>query len=110
MRAGRLRDRVIFQRETETADNAGGYASSWADYLTVWASFMPERGQERIETDRVNASFSGKLHIRSSSESRAVTESDRVSINGELYNIRSISNPDQRNRMLEMVVERGVGT
>lgn len=106
-RAGALNKRVIFQLATEVADGGGGNALTWADALTVWGQFLPERGRERLEAGRLEASVAGLLRVRSSAASRAVTERYRVQIDSVPYQIRSISNPDQRNVMLEMLVERG---
>lgn len=104
----RLRKRVIFQRESRTADGAGGYSLGWTTLCTVWGQNAPEKGRERVAAGRIESDLSGVLVVRSSSETRAVTTSDKVLIDNVAHNIRSISNPDQRNRFLEMVVERGV--
>lgn len=104
----RLRKRVTFQRESRTADGAGGYALAWTTLCSVWGQNAPERGRERVAAGRVEADLTGILTVRSSTKTRAVTTSDKVLIDGVAHNIRSISNPDQGNRFLEMVVERGV--
>lgn len=108
--AGALRQRVTFQTETEMPDGGGGYERGWSDVITVWGSLQPERGRERLQADRLQASLGGVLRVRSSTETRAITEAHRVLIDGVPYQIRSIANPDQKNRYLEMTVERGVAT
>lgn len=110
MRAGRLNKRVVFQTASSSADGGGGGAKTWSDSLTVWGGFVPERGRERLEAGRVNAADAGVLSVRSSTASRAITTAYRVKIDGVPYNIRGISNPDQHNKELQMVVERGVAT
>lgn len=110
MRAGRLNKRVTFQREVQVSDTAGGFAKSWQDLITVWSAFILDRGNEGVSNDRTRAAQTGKLQVRSSSDSRVITPADRVIISGEAYQIRSIINPDQRNKMLELVVEGGVAT
>lgn len=111
MSAGRLRERVLFERATVTDDGYGGTETGWTPLASlpgaVRASYRPERGGERIEGGRTAASLSGVLTVRSSSGTRDVTEADRVVIDGTSHAIRSITNPDQRGRFLEMVVERG---
>ena len=109
MPAGALRHRVTFQREVPTPDGGGGSVSTWEDRYTVWASLRPERGSERLAAGRLEASLALVMTVRSSSESRSVTEAWRVVANGVPHQIRSISNPDQRNKYLEMILERGVG-
>lgn len=113
MRAGRLIKRVTFQREAATDDDGGGQAVSWGNItglVRISATFMPERGRERIEAGRLEAAIAGVLQIRSFTLSRTVTEKDRVLIDDIPHQIRAIVNPDQRNEMLDMTVERGVAS
>lgn len=108
MGAGQLRDRVTFQKEIRTPDGGGGSTKSWGDDLTVWGQFNPERGRERLAAGRLESALGGVLKIRSSIAARALTTSHRVTIDGDRFQIRSIANPDRRNRFLEMVVEKNV--
>lgn len=107
MAAGSLRRRAAFKRQDETPDGAGGFTIDWTTVTTVWASLMPERGSERIEGGRLEANLGAVLRVRSSATTRAITESYKVTIDSVDYQIRSISNPDQRNKFIEMTVERG---
>lgn len=109
MRAGDLNKRVTFERMTRVPDGGGGWTQAWGDPLTVWAQFSPERGRERIKAGRVADAMAGVLRIRSSTQSRALTPSHRVTVDGMVWNVRAIANPDQRNVMLEMTVERDGG-
>lgn len=110
MAAGALRKRVAFQRESSTADNGGGSATTWQTFLTVWGGFTPERSRERIESGRIESAVAGRLTVRSSAQSRTVTTANRVLIDNVAYDIHAIINPDQRNKYLEMTVEMGVAT
>lgn len=110
MRAGRLNKRVTFQRETTADDGGGGQVVTWANIsglVDIAAGFTPERGRERLESGRIAAATAGVLRIRSFTLSRTITEKDRVMIDDIPHVVRSISNPDQKNRELEMTVERG---
>ncbi|WP_119270860.1 phage head closure protein [Taklimakanibacter deserti] len=109
-RAGTLNKRVTFQHELRTPDGGGGFAREWSEIATVWGGFSPERGSERLEAGRLEGSLFGVLRVRSSPTTRTVKVADRVKIDGVDHQIRSISNPDQRNRMLDILVERGVAT
>lgn len=109
MGAGRLRDRAAFQRELLEEDIFGNETrGNWGPLVTVWAQFTPERSWERIEGGRLEAAVAGTLRLRSTPQTRDVTEADRVVVDEVLYNIRGITNPDRRNRWLEITVERGV--
>lgn len=108
MRAGRLRKRVRFETETLTADGAGGNSRSWPTVAVVWGDYSPERGREKMEAGRIEASNLGILNVRYSTILAAlVLPSSHVIIDGVPHNIRSIINPDQRRQRLEMIVERG---
>jgi SPP1 family predicted phage head-tail adaptor len=108
MTAGRLNKRVTFQQQVRTPDGGGGAALTWGNDIEVWGGFAPERGQERLEAGRLEAALAGVLKVRYSSEIAAVDASWSVTIDGERHQIRSISNPDQKTRIVEMTVERGV--
>lgn len=105
MLAGSLNKRARFERLERVPAGAGGYSEQWVEELTVWAQFSPERGRERVQQGRVSSDFAGVLRVRSSVGARTITQAHRVVLDGIVYNIRSISNPHQRNDMLEMVLE-----
>ncbi|HWL05004.1 MAG TPA: phage head closure protein [Xanthobacteraceae bacterium] len=104
MRIGGLEKRVIFLSLVRTDDGGGGAVETWMDGITVSAQFSPERGRERIQAGRMEAQQAGVLRIWSSVQARAITEQHRVRLDGRIWNIDSIRNPDQRNDMLEMVI------
>lgn len=108
MPAGSLRKRLTFETEGETPDGGGGYVAGWSTIATVWGSFRPERGRERLEAGRLEGAVAGVVRVRSSATTRTITEKDRVTFGGDSYQIRSLTNPDQRNKFLEFLVEKGV--
>ena len=110
MVAGQLRDRVAFQKKVSVSDGGGGSTTSWQTQFTVWGGFRPERGRERLEAGRLESAVAGVLKVRSSVQARTVDASWRVLIDSVAYQVRSITNPDRRDRFLEMTIERGVGT
>jgi SPP1 family predicted phage head-tail adaptor len=110
MPAGRLRNRVIFQRETQTPDEGGGHSVAWGNDLELWAEFYPERTRERIEAGRVTAPLAGTLRIRWSPVTKEIHAGDRVLIEDQPWNIRSIADENMRRQFLVMTVESGVAT
>lgn len=110
MGAGRKRKRVTFQETITVADGGGGFDTIWTKGLTVSGEFKPERGGERLAAGRTEATVSGILEVRASSELSVVSEAWRVLIDDIPYTISSITNPDQRGRFLEIVVQRGGAT
>lgn len=105
MRAGDLNKRARFEALVRTSDGGGGYDELWQHLMTVWAQFSPERARERLQAGRLESAFAGVVRIRSSSMARTITQQHRVVIGGVTYDIKSVSNPDQRNDMIEMSVE-----
>lgn len=105
MKAGTLNKRATFQRFTSVSDGAGGSTKEWTDYVTVWAQLSPERAREKIQQGRITDSSAGVLRVRSSSVTRLIDGAHRVIVSGVVYDVKSHANPDQRNDMLEFVVE-----
>lgn len=117
MTAGRLRDRITFQRLTEGDDGYGNVVTGWANMersagvpLTVWADVRETPGKERVDAGRVEASRTATIRIRASSEVAGLTEADRVMARGEAWNIRGIAPVGNDRAMLDLLVEAGVAT
>lgn len=105
--AGHLRSRVQFDRWTVNSDGAGGGGSIWSAFLTTRGQLLPERGRETLAAGRLESATLAVLKIRSSIAARGITAADTAVVDGVRYQIRTITNPDQHDRWLEMVVERG---
>lgn len=117
MSAGRLRERVTFQRMTEGNDGYGNVRTGWADIekspgvsLTVWADIRETPGKERVDAGRVEASATATVRIRASVATRALDAEDRVIMRNETWNIRSIVPVGNAGAMLDLLCERGVAT
>lgn len=109
MEAGKLRKRCTFQAETDTADGQGGNTRTWKTVATVWGAYEPQLGREAIAQGRLQGTSMGTLWVRYSDLiATQVKLSSRVVVDGQVHQIRSIIQPDQNRRMLQMVVERGV--
>jgi SPP1 family predicted phage head-tail adaptor len=98
------RKRATFQALTTTPDGAGGATSVWTGF-TVWAQFKPDRAREKIQQGRIADNQSGVLTIRSSATTRVIDDTYRVVLDGVNYNVKSNSNPDQRNDVIELLIE-----
>ncbi|GMG82587.1 hypothetical protein LNKW23_18000 [Paralimibaculum aggregatum] len=109
-RAGRFRERARFQRRSDDGRDAHGQALGvWGDLVTVWAHFRETLGKEGIEAGRLEGNATGTLRIRYSAAATGITSADRVVIRGAVWNIRGQPiQIDNRNRVIEMKLERGV--
>lgn len=109
MRAGKLREVVRFERRDRVDDGYGNFTSGdWLTLETVRGELVIADGDEAVEAGRVQSSNLADLMVRSSTRTRSLKTSDRVVIKEELWSILSITNPDRRNHMLRLKVERGV--
>jgi uncharacterized phiE125 gp8 family phage protein len=115
---GTMRERVTFQTQVYTPDGAGGSSAQWTDKQVagspiglVQARVTPVKGVEQLIAQGLQATFYYQIWIRSSSETQAILESDRCvwsTNNNILLDIISIQNPDEHNRFLLLLCERGV--
>ena len=106
--AGSLRHRATFRRlGTQAADEWGNESTSFVDHLTVWANVRETTGKERVAAGSVENVRTATMRVRSSADSRGITEADRVVARGETWNILGISNADDQGAMLDMLLQAG---
>lgn len=103
---GKLTQRGTIQTETEVTDDYGGRTRSWSDSATVWMRIQPFSGDERIFGMQINGRVTHKITMRYT----GLTQKDRISHKGKIYNIRAILNEESRDRKLVVMVEEGVAT
>lgn len=112
-RAGDLRERIIFEkRETGEDDGYGNVEDQWKIQFVVWANVAPKFGGEAVQAARLSGIQPYNITVRSSSDTRliAVEWRARHERDGTIYNIRSITNPDQKNQYLELTTDTGVAS
>ncbi len=107
MRAATLRHRVVLQSAAATADSGGGGAATWSDDATLWASIEPIKGAERLTAQQLESRLTHRVRLRHRS---GVTTAMRLKFGARIFNIRAVINPDERNRLLELLCEEGVAT
>jgi SPP1 family predicted phage head-tail adaptor len=103
MRAGRLNQRITFQRRTETLDAYREDTGDWADLVTVAAGVEPVSGKEFFAALQVQSDVTHRIVCRYSSDTSGVTTKDRVSHETFLYDIQSILNVGSRNKELQLM-------
>lgn len=109
--AASKRNRLTFQRPQYISDGYGNTRGDFEDIFEARGSIRAKFGGEEVTAARLAGVQPITVSIRSTPMSRLVDESWRIYDKTEsaIYNIRSIANPDQRNRMLEMLCHRGKG-
>lgn len=105
MEAGSLRHVISIQEKTQTSDGMGGFTTTWADVSglsSLRASIWPLRATERLDNAKLELSITHRIRIRYRA---GITPDMRVKFGSRYFNIRSIINPDERNKMLEFLAE-----
>lgn len=99
MRSGKLRHSIIIQQATESFNGNSELVSTWSTFATIWASIEPLVGREYYAARQVNAETTGKIRIRYLA---ALTTKMRISFGTRIFDIKGISNIEERNE--EMVL------
>jgi len=102
MRTGRLNRRVTIQRLEVTKDQYNADIESWADVTTVWAHIEPLRGREYWQAKQVVGEVAGRITIRYLA---GIDEKMRIVYEDKTYNILAVINPEEKNRILQLLVK-----
>ncbi len=102
---GEFRQQIKIERETLTTDTLGGQTVALSTIYDGWALARPLSGSERSEHGKLQAQAGYMFVIRNVVEIR---ENDRITWDGQTYNIRSINTRGAQAMYVEMAAERGV--
>jgi len=100
MRAGRLRHRVTIQYGRTSRDAFGTELLTWLTLATVWADVRSVSGREQVQPDE--QIFSNLPHQVTLRYLANVTAKMRSLWNGRVLEIQSVSEPDNRLRMIQL--------
>lgn len=103
-RVGNLRERITIQQYKETSDGHGGFDYEWLDLATVWCRVEPLKGEERVIAAAVRNPYSVTFHIR---YRNGINTDMRIQYQDELFNIKRVTNYDERGRFLSIEAETG---
>lgn len=107
MNIGYMDRRITVQEDTGTSNLYGEVSSTWSDVATVWAAMDINNSSSRIEFEQETAKYMVTWRIRSSTISRAFTESMRVRDGNNVYHIKSIVEKG-RNDELHLITQKVV--
>lgn len=111
--ASRLREKLRFEaREAKADDGYGNREDVWSEQFVSSARVQPLKGSETVIASRLAGVQPAIISIRSGRCAKQVAPGWRAvdCRSGAIYNIRSLANFDERNRMIEMTAEGGVPT
>lgn len=109
MTAREMDQRITIQRRTRASDLAGGWTETWVTLATCWAAVRSKPAGERLEDGRMNARTINAFTIWHDA-CPTVAEDDRISWNGETWNIRGVFRSGSRVLTVQLDAERGVNT
>lgn len=108
MRAGQLRHRVEFQRNTPVANAFGEPVPGWAELDTVWASVEPLTGRESFGALQVQAEVDHIIKCRYNSTIADLKPDDRAVKGSAIYDIRAVLNIKERNREFHILAKKHI--
>ena len=101
MDAGRLDRRITINRATTTMDGFNEPVQTWGTLATVWANVAPVNDSERLRAGETLASKQSRFTIRYSSTVATVDPRDRLTFDGQVYDINGVKEIKRR-EMLEI--------
>lgn len=97
MRAGRLRETIVIQRNTPTRSPAGDDEPAWTAFITTRAGVEPMTGREYLGSDQVQSETTHKFTIRYQA---GITPAMRISWDSRLFDIQSVINVRELNKQI----------
>lgn len=111
MAIGQLRERVAFEVRPMADDGYGNLqAGDFAEVYRCAAQIMPKMGGETVLASRLTGTQPMLVTVRICAALKDIGTDWRIRDlrSGVVYDIRSISNPDEQKRYLEILAVSGV--
>ena len=102
-----LRHRIEIQSLVKTADDQGGFVSSWTTLMTIWAKIDNITGQESIFAQRLDANYDHKILIRNAV---GITPEMRIVFDNRKFQIHSVVRLGERRFFTEILAKEGVAS
>ena len=100
--AGDLRERVALKSVSTQRDEVGGLVETWATVATVSAKIEPMSARESWYRQQMNAAASWKVSIRWRA---GMTTKQRITWGSRTFEVRGVTDPDNRRRFLELACD-----
>jgi len=99
---GKLRHLVTLQRQTGATDSTGAETQTWSNLATVWAAIQPFTGRELFQNNQLTALGDTRILLR---YYPGLRPKDRVLFGTRIFEIRDVSNRDERNIEMELIAQ-----
>jgi len=109
-KAGDFRHRVTIQRRSTTIDAVGGQSNVWTDVATVWAIIEPASGRELLAAQAMQLDQPATITLRYQPQfsDPKTMAAMRAVYGSRIFNIASVQNAEERNRILVMTCSEGL--
>lgn len=105
VQAGDLRHRIAIQTLNTTLDSMGGQPTTYTTVATVYGSIRPLSGRELFTAQAADADVTHEITIRNYS---GLTPKHRLLHDSRAFNIESVRNIEERDRMMVLLVKEVV--
>jgi SPP1 family predicted phage head-tail adaptor len=97
-----LRERVDIQAVSETKDAMGSPVQAWSTVAQVWADVAPMSTSEQWRRQQMQSAAGFKVTVRYRAD---LTPQHRIVLRNRVFQVRGMTNPDQRKRFLEIACD-----
>lgn len=108
MRAGVLRHRILVEQPIRSQNATGEEEILWAVVGKVWGSVAPLSGREQLLANQIDATTNTRIIMRWSQVMNDLDPTWRLSHQGTVYNIFSITNVNMARQEIEIMATSGV--
>lgn len=105
MNIGEFNKRITLQYQAKAADGMGGFTVTWTDSADVWAAIWPVSASEIVKGDKSGLEVTHRIRIW---YRPGISSSWRIQRGGRYFNIISVVNPSENNRMLDLICKEVV--
>ena len=102
MNIGALNKRITIQSPTLTSDGMGSQTTVWGDVAEVYAAIWPTSANEVVQANSSTMTITHRIRIRYRS---GILASYRVKFGTRYFNIVSVLNPNEGNKMLDLMAK-----
>ena len=99
---------MSFERRDPETGATGQPVDTWKVFTQAWASVAPISGREYFAASGQRATITHKIRMRFGPE--VIKPKDRARVGARLFDIVSILNDNELNRMYTLMVIENVGT
>lgn len=92
---GPMRHRVEIQERITSRGSYGEVVPEWATVATVWGEVLPLSGRELYQAQAVRPDVTHRVTVR---YREGLSPRNRLFIDGDIYEIFAVLNPDGRKR------------